>query len=154
MAFVVVQHLDPRYLSTLPDLNQRIARLPAKEVKDRMKVRPGTIYVIPPKHELTLLHDTLHLLEPVSQTGLRLPIDYFLRTLAEDRHELAIGVILSGMGSDGMMGLRAIKEQGALLWYRTRARPSPRGCPEAPLRQVWPTSSPRLPSCRTRSPPT
>lgn len=112
MAFVVVQHLDPHHVSTLPELIGRSAELPVKEAQNRMPVVPSHIYVIPPNKELSLLHDTLHLLDPASSTGLRLPVDFFFRTLAEDRQERAIGVILSGMGSDGMLGLRAIKEKG------------------------------------------
>lgn len=114
MAFVVIQHLDPQHASALPELIGRVANLPVKEARNRMKVVPGNVYVIPPNKDLTLLHDTLHLLDPVSPRGLRLPVDFFLRTLAEDRQERAIGVILSGMGSDGMLGLRAIKEKGGL----------------------------------------
>ncbi|MGZ5000427.1 MAG: chemotaxis protein CheB, partial [Methylomonas sp.] len=114
MAFVVVQHLAPQHDSNLPDLIGRVAHLPVKEIKTRTKVKPGAIYVIPPNKELTITHDTLYLVDPVPQQGLRLPIDFFLRTLAEDRLDRAVGVILSGMGSDGMLGLRAIKEKGGL----------------------------------------
>lgn len=114
MAFVVVQHLDPHHRSSLPELLGRAAKLPVQEVKNRMKVRPNRIYVAPPNHDLTLLHDRLHLLDPAPPHGLRLSVDFFLRTLAEERKERAIGVILSGMGSDGMIGLRAIKERGGL----------------------------------------
>jgi two-component system CheB/CheR fusion protein len=65
--------------------------------------------------DLSILHDSLYLLEPIAPRGLRLPIDFFFRALADDRQEQAIGVILSGMGSDGTLGLRAIKERGGLV---------------------------------------
>src|SRR5208282_2529742 len=65
----------------------------------------------PPNKEMSILHGVLHLFEPAAPRGLRLPVDFFLRSLAEDRQERSIGVILSGMGSDGTMGLRAIKEK-------------------------------------------
>ena len=114
MAFVIVQHLAPAHVSALPELLQRTTRMPVLEAQDGMRVEPDNVYVIPPNHDLSLLHDTLHLLGPLEQRGLRLPIDFFLKTLAADRKDKAIGVILSGMGSDGMFGLRAIKEQAGL----------------------------------------
>jgi len=114
MAFVIIQHLDPHHASALPELIKHVARLPVQQAKNRMKVRPNQIYVIPPGEELLMMHATLYLLEPVSAPALRLPVDVFLRSLAEDRGNRAIGVILSGMGSDGMLGLKAIKEKGGL----------------------------------------
>jgi two-component system CheB/CheR fusion protein len=84
------------------------------QVKDRMQVKPNCVYVIPPNRDMSILHGVLHLFEPKAARGLRLPIDFFLRSLAEDRQECSIGVILSGMGSDGTMGLQAIKEKAGL----------------------------------------
>ena len=114
MAFVIVQHLAPEHVSALPDLLKRFTAMPVTEAADGMVVMPDSVYIIPPNKDLSLLHDKLHLLEPIAPRGLRLPIDFFLRTLAEDRKEKAIGVILSGMGSDGVFGLRAIKEKAGL----------------------------------------
>jgi chemotaxis methyl-accepting protein methylase len=114
MAFVVIQHLDPHHASALPELIEHVASLPVQQAKNRMKMRPNQIYVIPPGEELLLMHATLYLMEPVPAPAVRLPVDLFLRSLAEDRGERAIGVILSGMGSDGMLGLKAIKEKGGL----------------------------------------
>lgn len=114
MAFVIVQHLDPTHAGVLPELLQRATTMPVVQVKDRMKVKANGVYVIPPNKDLSILHANLHLLEPSERRGLRLPIDFFLRSLAEDQQELAIGVILSGMGSDGTLGLRAIKEKAGL----------------------------------------
>ena len=76
-------------------------------------------YVIPPNRDLSLLHGWLYLLEPSAPRGLRLPVDFFLRSLADDRGDKAIGVILSGMGSDGVLGLRAIKEKSGLTLAQT-----------------------------------
>ncbi len=115
MAFVVIQHLDPDYKGMLPELLQRTTAMPVVQARSRQKVRPDSVYVIPPNRDLSILHDTLYLLDPVAPRGLRLPIDFFLRSLADDRHENAVGVILSGMGSDGTLGLRAIKEAGGLV---------------------------------------
>ncbi len=115
MAFVVIQHLDPDHTGMLPELLQRATAMPVAQAKNRMKVKPGCVYVIPPNRDLSILHGSLYLLEPMAPRGLRLPIDFFFRALADDRHEGAVGVILSGMGSDGALGLRAIKEQGGLV---------------------------------------
>ena len=114
MAFVVVQHLDPTHKGMLPELLQRATTMKVVQVTDRIHVRPDHVYVIPPNHDLSLLHGTLHLLAPVAARGLRLPIDSFFRSLAEDQRERSIGIILSGMGSDGTLGLKAIKEQAGL----------------------------------------
>jgi chemotaxis methyl-accepting protein methylase len=140
MAFVVVQHLDPAHVSALPDLLQRMTSLRVVEVTDGMAVAPGSVHVIPPNKDLSLLHGRLHLLEPVAPRGLRLPIDFFLRSLAEDRQERAIGVILSGMGSDGVFGLRAIKEKGGLTLVQdpasAQADSMPRSAIEAAVADI------------------
>lgn len=114
MAFIVIQHLDPSHPSQLPELLQRFTPMVVSEAGNGMAVKPDCVYVIPPNKDLSLLHGTLHLLEPTERRGLRLPIDFFLRTLAEDLQEKAIGIVLSGMGSDGMLGLSAIKEKSGL----------------------------------------
>lgn len=113
-AIVVIQHLAPDHPSALPDLLQRLTPMRVFEALDGALIEPNCVYVIPPNKDLSLLHGKLRLLEQLSANGLRLPIDFFLRSLAEDRKEKAIGVILSGMGSDGVFGLRAIKEKGGL----------------------------------------
>ncbi|MCK9605367.1 MAG: PAS domain-containing protein [Methylomonas sp.] len=114
VAFVVIQHLDPHYQGMLPDLLQRITPLTVTQADDRMQVLSDWVYVIPPNKDLSILHGKLQLLDPPAPRGLRLPIDSFFRALADDQHERAIGVILSGMGSDGTLGLRAIKENAGL----------------------------------------
>ncbi len=113
-SFVVIQHLDPTHQGILPELLRRVTPMTVIQVGDRMKVKPNWVYVIPSNKDLSILHGKLHLLEPVAPRGLRLPIDGFFRALADDQHERAIGVILSGMGSDGTLGLRAIKENAGL----------------------------------------
>lgn len=114
MAFVIVQHLDPTHTGLLPEILRRATRMEVFQAKERMKVKPDCVYVIPPNKELSILHGTLHLFAPTTPRGIRLPIDFFLRSLAEDQQERSIGVILSGMGSDGTMGLRAIKEKAGV----------------------------------------
>ena len=115
MAFVVIQHLDPTRKGMMPELLQRATPMLVAQAKNRMKVKPDCVYVIPPNRDLSILHDRLLLLEPVTPRGLRLPIDFFFRALADERRENAIGVVLSGMGSDGTLGLRAIKERGGFV---------------------------------------
>ena len=115
MAFVIVQHLDPTRKGIMPELLQRTTDMKVIQVKDRTLIQPDRVFVIPPNKDMSILHGVLHLLEPVSPRGLRLPIDFFLRSLAQDQQEHSIGVILSGMGSDGTLGLRAIKEKGGVV---------------------------------------
>jgi two-component system CheB/CheR fusion protein len=114
IAFVIVQHLDPTHKGIMPELLQRVTGMEVFQVRDRLKIRPDCVYVIPPNSDMSILHGILHLLEPTAPRGLRLPIDFFLRSLAADKKDRSIGVILSGMGSDGTIGLRAIKEQAGL----------------------------------------
>ncbi len=121
VAFVIVQHLDPTHKGIMPELLGRITTMEVLQVSDRMRVKPDCVYVIPPNKDMSILHGVLHLFEPTAPRGLRLPIDFFLRSLAEDRKDHSIGVILSGMGSDGTMGLRAIKEKGGLALVQTPA---------------------------------
>lgn len=97
------------------ELLQRVTSMPVAQVTDRQKVKPDCVYVIPPNSDMSILHGVLHLLAPAAPRGLRLPIDFFFRSLAADRGDTSIGVILSGMGSDGTLGLRAIKERAGLV---------------------------------------
>ena len=115
IAFVIVQHLDPTHKGIMPELLQRTTRMKVQQVEDRMPVQPDCVYVIPPNKDMSILHGVLHLFEPTESRGLRLPIDFFFRSLAEDQQELSIGIILSGMGSDGTAGLRAIKSHSGLV---------------------------------------
>ncbi|MDD5287360.1 MAG: chemotaxis protein CheB [Desulfuromonadaceae bacterium] len=114
MAFVIIQHLDPTHKGIMPELLQRVTLMEVFQVKDRMRIKQNCVYVIPPNKDMSVLHGVLHLFEPVAPRGLRLPIDFFLRSLAEDRLDRSIGVILSGMGSDGTLGLKAIKEKAGV----------------------------------------
>ncbi|GFK93515.1 Chemotaxis protein methyltransferase Cher2 [Fundidesulfovibrio magnetotacticus] len=115
MAFVLVQHLAPDHNSILTDLVRRYTRMQVFEVEDGMEVRPNCTYIIPPNHDMAFLNGTLQLLAPAAPRGQRLPIDFFFRSLAQDQHERAIGVVLSGTGSDGTQGVRAIKGEGGMV---------------------------------------
>ena len=115
MAFVIVQHLDPTHKGIMPELLQRSTGMRVIQVKDRTPVRPDFVYVIPPNRDMSILHGVLHLLKPAAPRGLRLPIDFFFRSLAQDQQEHSVGVILSGMGSDGTLGARTIKERAGVV---------------------------------------
>jgi two-component system, chemotaxis family, CheB/CheR fusion protein len=121
LAFVIVQHLDPTHQGILAELLQRSTAMSVAQIQDGMTVRPDCVYLIPPNCDLSLLHGVLHVLEPTAARGLRLPVDFFFRSLAEDLQEKSIGVILSGMGSDGTLGMRAIKEKGGATFVQAPA---------------------------------
>jgi len=115
MSFVVIQHLDPNHIGIMPELLSRITSMKVNQATDKMKVKPDCVYVIPPNKSMSILKGELYLFDPVEPRGLRLPIDIFLRSLAIDQQEKSIGIILSGMGSDGTLGVKAIKEYNGLV---------------------------------------
>lgn len=119
IAFVLVQHLDPGHKSILTDLLQRYTKMQVFEVEDGMTIHPNCAYIIPPNKDMAIMRDQLHLLEPAAPRGLRLPIDFFFRSLAQDRGEQAICIVLSGAGTDGTLGLRAIKEVGGMAMVQS-----------------------------------
>jgi chemotaxis methyl-accepting protein methylase len=120
-SFVVVQHLDPTHKGMLADLLQRVSALPVHQVTDGMRAEPGHVYVIPPNRDMSIVHGVLHLLVPVAPRGLRLPIDFFFRALAADLRSQSVGVLLSGMGADGTLGLRAIQENAGSTFVQSPA---------------------------------
>lgn len=115
MSFVLVPHLDPTHKSILGDLLKRYTSMPILQAEDGMPVRPDTVYIIPPNRDMAIMHGTLQLLEPVTSQGIRHPIDFFFRSLADDQREKAICIVLSGTGSEGAQGLRAVKGEGGLV---------------------------------------
>src|SRR5579864_6925346 len=133
MSFVVVQHLDPTHTGMLAELLQRASALPVLQVTDRKRVEPGHVYVIPPNKDMSIVHGVLHLLAPVAPRGLRLPIDFFFRSLADDLRERSIGVLLSGMGSDGTLGLRAIRENAGAAFVQEPASAKFDGMPRSAM---------------------
>ncbi|MFA6448076.1 MAG: chemotaxis protein CheB [bacterium] len=114
MAFVLVQHLAPDHKSILTDLVKRYTRMQVFEVEDGVRVKPNCAYIIPPNRDMAFMDGTLQLLEPVESRGQRMPIDFFFRTLAHDQRERAICIVLSGTGSDGALGVRAVKGEGGM----------------------------------------
>lgn len=120
MAFVLVQHLDPKHVSLLPDLIKRTTAMAVIEISDNLRVEPNHIYVMPPAYSLALLHGVLQLFpRPDDVRGKFLPIDDFLTSLAQDLKNHAIGVILSGTASDGTLGIQAIKTAGGITFAQT-----------------------------------
>ncbi len=119
LAFVLVQHLAPDHDSALVELVQRHTPMPVVEAADGMRVVANHVYIIPPNRDLAVMHGALQLLEPSAPRGLRLPIDFFFRSLAQDQRERAIGIVLSGTGSDGTLGARAIKGEGGMMMAQT-----------------------------------
>ncbi|WP_284151270.1 chemotaxis protein CheB [Desulfofustis limnaeus] len=114
MAFVLVQHLAPDHKSILTELIKRYTSMQVFEVEDGMVVQPNCAYIIPPNRDMAFLNGSLQLLEPSAPRGRRMPIDFFFRSLAQDQHERAICIVLSGTGSDGTQGLRDIKGEGGM----------------------------------------
>ena len=114
MALVIIQHLSSKHKSIMGQILQRHTILPVQKVEDGLEVSPDTVYFNPPDREVAIFNGRLHLMEPRAGQVVRLPIDYFFRSLAEDLGERAICIVLSGTGSDGTLGLQAVKGAGGL----------------------------------------
>jgi two-component system CheB/CheR fusion protein len=119
MAFVLIQHLDPKHESHLTELLSRASKMPVTELKGDTRAEANHVYVMPPKCNLDISGGILHT-PPRSDSGRNMPIDSFLRTLAGDRGRQAFGVILSGTGSDGTLGLQAIKAEGGITFAQEK----------------------------------
>ena len=119
MAFVLIQHLSPDHTSALANIIQRYTRMKVIEVQDGMQVEPNCTYIIPPGYDMAFLHGKLQLIEPSASRGQRFTIDFFFHSLAQDQHMRAIGIILSGTGSDGSEGIKEIKAEGGLVIVQT-----------------------------------
>src|SRR5580692_6385527 len=115
MAFVLVPHLARDHKSILSELIQRYTRMQVFEVEDGMVIKRNCAYIIPPNRDMALVNGALQLLEPTLARGIRLPIDFFFRSLAQDQHDRAICIVLSGTGSDGTLGVRAVKGEGGMV---------------------------------------
>ncbi len=108
-AFIVVTHQQPGHISLLPDLLKNFTKMPVLSVLDGMALKKDHVFVCPPGKNLALLNRRLHLMDSQKHDAAHLPIDYFLRSLAEDIQEMGVGIILSGTGTDGTLGLKSIK---------------------------------------------
>lgn len=134
VAFVLVSHLDPSHASMLTEILQRCTEMPVQEVRNNMTVEPNHVYVIPPNYDMAIFHGELQLVIPGKIRGQRMPIDYFLRSLAEDQEEQAIGIILSGTGTDGTFGLRAILGAGGTTFVQDPSTAKYDGMPSSAVR--------------------
>ncbi len=114
LAFVLIVHLDPAHKSITDELIQRCTTLKVSEARDNMAIEPNAVYIIPPGKNLSILNGRIQLMNVTAKHGVKMPIDYFFRSLAKDQKEKSIGIILSGMGTDGTLGLRAIQEVGGM----------------------------------------
>jgi two-component system CheB/CheR fusion protein len=115
MAFVLVPHLDPTHKSIIGELLSKYTRMKIAQAKDGMKVQQNNVYIIPPDKNIAILNGTLQLIEPAERRGLRHPVDFFFRSLAEDQRDKAIGIIFSGTGTEGTLGLKSVKGEGGLM---------------------------------------
>ena len=116
MGFVVLQHLDPDHKSILVDILSRYTSMPVLQVEDNMRVEPDHVYVTPPGSDLALLNGRLQLLPRQNLHASSMPIDFFFRSLAQTRQEKVVCIILSGTGSDGSQGLKAVKSEGGIVF--------------------------------------
>lgn len=115
MAFVIIMHFDPTSKSVMVEILKRYTKMEVYQAEDGMKINPNSVYIIPPNKDMAILHGTLQLLEPTVSRGIRHPIDFFFRSLSEDCKEKAICIILSGTGTEGTLGLKAIKGEGGMV---------------------------------------
>lgn len=133
MAFVLVPHLDPGHESLLTEILQRTTAMPVVQALDQVTVAADHVYIIPPNREMSILHGVLQLSLPELARGMRMPIDAFLRSLAEDQAERAIGIILSGTATDGTLGLRAILGAGGVCMVQEPATAKYDGMPQSAI---------------------
>lgn len=133
MAFIIVQHLDPSHASITADLIARHTLMKVVQIEDQMPVQANHIYVIPPNKDLAIRNNQLYLQIPEQPHGLRLPIDFFFRSLADDQDEKAVGIILSGTGTDGSLGIKAIKAAGGMVMAQTPASAQFDGMPTSAI---------------------
>lgn len=133
LAFVVIHHADPNHQSLMADLLSKHTKMNVALATDRVKIAPDHVYIIPPNRFLSIKVGLLHLSDPAERRGMRLPIDFFLRTLAEDQKQNAVAIILSGTGSDGAVGIRSIKENGGMVLVQDPKEAAHDGMPRSAI---------------------
>jgi two-component system CheB/CheR fusion protein len=130
MAFVLIQHLDPKHQSQLPEVLSRTTAMPVIAVTDRRRVEPDHVYVIPANADIAIAGGVFAL-TPRPAVDRHTPIDHFFRSLAREREGRAIGVVLSGTGSDGTLGLGAIKAEGGITFVQDAKSAKHAGMPQS-----------------------
>src|SRR5205809_1146424 len=133
MAYVLVQHLDPSHESALTELLAKATEMPVRQVTDATPVEPNHVYVIPPNVDMIISQGILRLTARTETRGYHMPIDRFLRSLAEDQGSNAIGVILSGTASDGTLGLAATKAEGGITFAQDEKSAKFDGMPQSAI---------------------
>lgn len=133
MAYILVQHLHPQHDSALPEILQRVSKIPVIEISDNVKVSPNNIYVIPSNKMLIATDGVLKLSPREATNRINLPIDLFFSSLAEIHQAHAIGVVLSGTGSDGTAGLKNIRDNGGLTLVQDPSTSSYDGMPQSAI---------------------
>lgn len=131
MAFVLISHLDPTHISILPELIQKKTLMTVHLITDGMPIQPNMIYVIPPNKDMAILNGALHLMDLSHPRGFNLPIDSFFKSLARDQGAGAIGIILSGTGSDGSLGLKQIKGELGMVMVQDEDSAKYAGMPKS-----------------------
>lgn len=134
VAFVLVVHLDPTHVSILPELLQKHTQMPVCQASDGGKVEPNHVYVIPPNKDLKIMNTRLLLMEPSQPRGANLPIDSFFRSLAQDQGRNAVCIILSGTGSDGTLGVKAVKGEIGMVMVQDEESAKYEGMPRSAIR--------------------
>ncbi len=133
MTFVIIQHLSPDYKSLMPELLQKKTNMKVIQVQKKIAVQANTVYLIPPGNNMKIKDSELFLIPKDNTSLLNLPIDIFMKSLAMDQGEKSIGIILSGTGSDGMQGIRAIKESGGMAIVQDKETAKFDGMPKSAI---------------------
>lgn len=134
MAFILVSHLDPTHISILPELIQKHTKMTVLQIENGMRVEPNTVYIVPPNQELSILNGTLQLMEiSRPRASRKLPIDSFFSALSMDQGPNAVGIILSGTGSDGTLGIKAIKSEAGMVMVQVPQSAKYDGMPKSAI---------------------
>jgi two-component system, chemotaxis family, CheB/CheR fusion protein len=133
LAFVLIQHLDPTHKSILAELLAKVTQMPVQQVKHGMPLKPNQVFVVPPNVSMIVENSLLKLIPRQETRGLHMPIDHFFRSLAQNHEGRAIGVILSGTGSDGTFGLEEIKEKGGVTFAQDERTAKFSGMPHSAI---------------------
>jgi two-component system CheB/CheR fusion protein len=132
-AFVLISHLSPDQKSLMPEILQKHTKMPISQIEDGMNIRSNSLYVIPPNRDAILKDGALHLIEPYISKGIRHPIDVFFRSLADDQAEKAVCIVLSGTGTEGTLGLKAVKAEGGAVMAQQPESASYDGMPSSAI---------------------
>ncbi|MGD9201161.1 MAG: chemotaxis protein CheB, partial [Chitinispirillia bacterium] len=133
IAFILIQHLDPAHQSYMDELLSRYTKMKVVQIDKNLKVKPNCIYIIAPNSEIVFNNGELILTETKKQRGWRTPIDTFFLSLAEQKKENAIGIILAGTGSDGTIGVKAIKSSGGMAMAQSPSTTQYEGMPASAI---------------------